>query len=189
MEVFGLGSLRLRSTGDGAFQPIAPPTRRIKWIAVNTLRFGPQRAFNKNVKPQGRWIMKSIRIEWVVRQALCLVSVSLLAGGLLVAQQPGPRPQAAAQAPAQLLAPQQLDSMVAPVALYPDRLLGQILVAATYPLEIAEAAQWLQQNGNLQGPQLVDAARQQNWDPSIQSNNFPRCHSISLNLLNAKYLR
>ena len=113
--------------------------------------------------------MKSIRIEWVVRQALCLVSVSLLAGGLLVAQQPGPRPQAAAQAPAQLLAPQQLDSMVAPVALYPDRLLSQILVAATYPLEIAEAAQWLQQNGNLQGPQLVDAARQQNWDPSIQA--------------------
>jgi len=59
--------------------------------------------------------------------------------------------------------------MVAPVALYPDALLSQVLVASTYPLEIAEAAQWLQRNGNLQGPQLVDAARQQNWDPSIQA--------------------
>src|SRR3984957_6485388 len=109
--------------------------------------------------------MKRVRIQWVVRQALCLVCVSLLAVGLLVAQQPGPSPQA----PAQFLSPQQLDTMVAPVALYPDALLSQVLVASTYPLEIAEAAQWLQQNGNLQRAQLVDAARQQNWDPSIQA--------------------
>jgi len=113
--------------------------------------------------------MKSVGIRRVVRQALCLISVPLLAGGLLVAQQPGPRPPAAAPAPEQLLSPQQLDTLVAPVALYPDHLLGQILAAATYPLEIAEAAQWLQQNPTLQGPQLVDAARQQNWDPSIQA--------------------
>jgi hypothetical protein len=112
--------------------------------------------------------MKNLRTRRVVRQALCLVSVPLLAGGLLVAQQ-APGPQAAAQAPAQLLSPQQLDTLVAPVALYPDGLLSQILAAATYPLEIAEAAQWLQQNPNLQGAQLVDAARQQNWDPSIQA--------------------
>jgi len=113
--------------------------------------------------------MKSTRIQWVVRQSSCLVSVSLLAGGLMVAQQPGPGPQGPPQAPAQMLAPQQLDTLVAPVALYPDRLLGQIMAASTYPLEIAEAAQWLQQNPRLQGPQLVDAARQQNWDPSVQA--------------------
>jgi len=113
--------------------------------------------------------MKSIRVQWVVRRALCLVSASVLAGGLLVAQQPVPPAQAPAPAPAQLLSPQQLDTLVAPVALYPDRLLGQLLAASTYPLEIAEAAQWLQQNGNLQGQQLVDAARQQNWDPSVQA--------------------
>jgi hypothetical protein len=112
--------------------------------------------------------VKSIRIQRVVRQALCLVCVPFLAGGLLVAQQPGP-PVQDPQAPPQLLSPQQLDTLVAPVALYPDRLLGQILVACTYPLEIAEAAQWLQQNPTLQGPQLVDAARGQNWDPSIQA--------------------
>jgi len=95
-----------------------------------------------------------------------------VAGGLLFAQQPGPpmpAPQAGAQLGGQLLSPQQLDTLVAPVALYPDRLLSQILVATTYPLEIAEAAQWLQRYPNLQGPQLVDAARQQNWDPSIQA--------------------
>src|ERR1039458_21834 len=109
--------------------------------------------------------MKTIKVQWVIRRALCLVCVPLLAGGLMVAQQPAPPKQA----PAQLLSPDQLDTLVAPVALYPDALLSQVLVAATYPLEIVEAGQWLQQNRNLQGPQLVDAARQQNWDASVQA--------------------
>src|ERR1035437_1880963 len=109
--------------------------------------------------------MKTIKVQWVIRRALCLVCVPLLAGGLMVAQQPAPPKQA----PAQLLSPDQLDTLVAPFALYPDALLSQVLVAATYPLEIVEAGQWLQQNRNLQGPQLVDAARQQNWDASVQA--------------------
>ena len=109
--------------------------------------------------------MTTIRVRRTIRQALGLVCVPLLAAGLLVAQQPAPP----AQAPTQLLPPEQLDTLVAPVALYPDALLSQVLVAATYPQEIAEAGQWLQQNRNLQGSQLVDAARQQNWDPSIQA--------------------
>lgn len=71
--------------------------------------------------------------------------------------------------PAQPLSPQQLDDLVAPIALYPDPLLSQILVASTYPLEVVEASQWLQQNRNLSGEQLVDAAREQNWDPSVQA--------------------
>jgi hypothetical protein len=71
--------------------------------------------------------------------------------------------------PGPLLSPNQLDDLVAPVALYPDPLLGEVLAASTYPLEIAEANQWLQQNRKLQGAQLVDAARQQNWDPSVQA--------------------
>ena len=91
--------------------------------------------------------MKTIKTQSVIRQALCLVCVPLLAGGLMVAQQPAPP----AQAPAQLLPPEQLDTLVAPVALYPDALLSQVLVAATYPREIAEVGQWLQQNRNLQG--------------------------------------
>ncbi len=59
--------------------------------------------------------------------------------------------------------------MVAPIALYPDPLLGQVLAASTYPLEVVQAQQWLQQNSNLHGQQLMDAARQQNWDPSVQA--------------------
>jgi hypothetical protein len=83
----------------------------------------------------------------------------------MVAQQPAP-PQ---QAPAQLLSPDQLDTLVAPIALYPDALLSQALAASTYPLEIVEAGQWLQRNGNLRGQQLTEAARQQNWDASVQA--------------------
>ncbi|MBZ5593481.1 MAG: DUF3300 domain-containing protein [Acidobacteriia bacterium] len=105
----------------------------------------------------------------VLRQALSIVCVLLLlpAGVPLFAQEPAPPVQA--PPPAQPLSPDQLNTLVAPIALYPDRLLSQVLVAATYPLEVVEAAQWLQQNRNLQGPQLVDAARQQNWDASIQA--------------------
>jgi hypothetical protein len=72
-------------------------------------------------------------------------------------------------APAQPLPPQQLDNLVAPIALYPDPLLGQVLAASTYPLELVEAQQWLQANSRLQGQQLTDAARQQDWDASVQA--------------------
>jgi hypothetical protein len=71
--------------------------------------------------------------------------------------------------PQQMLTPDQLDDLVAPIALYPDNLLSQVLVASTYPLEVVEANQWLQQNRNLSGQELIDAARQQNWDPSVQA--------------------
>lgn len=82
-----------------------------------------------------------------------------------------PQPFPAAQQPAEAapLTPQQLDNLVAPIALYPDELLSQVLAASTYPLEIVDAEQWLQQNRGLPAAQLVDAAKQQNWDPSIQA--------------------
>ena len=65
--------------------------------------------------------MRRMSIQQGIRRVLTLASVPLLAGGLLMAQQPGPPPQAPGQPPAQLLSPQQLDTLVAPVALYPDR--------------------------------------------------------------------
>ena len=71
--------------------------------------------------------------------------------------------------PGQALSPDQLDGLVAPIALYPDPLLSQILVASTYPLELVEAWQWLQRNPGLTGAALTQAAQQQNWDPSIQA--------------------
>jgi hypothetical protein len=67
------------------------------------------------------------------------------------------------------LPPRQLDNLVAPIALYPDPLLGQVLAASTYPLELVQAQQWLRANGNLHGQQLMDAARQQDWDASVQA--------------------
>jgi len=77
------------------------------------------------------------------------------------------RPEYQQSAP--LLAPEQLSNLVAPIALYPDPLLSQVLAASTYPLEIVQAQQWLAQNKGLQGSQLIDAAKAQNWDPSVQA--------------------
>ena len=65
----------------------------------------------------------------------------------------------------------QLDRLVAPIALYPDPLIAQILMAATYPLEVVEADRWLQipANAALKGDALTAALQQQPWDPSIKS--------------------
>jgi hypothetical protein len=96
----------------------------------------------------------------------------LLAFGplLLGAQEPGYGPPDAGLEQAQpAISPNELSSLVAPVALYPDPLLSQVLVASTYPPELVAAEQWLEQYGNLQGQQLMEAAQQQNWDPSVQA--------------------
>jgi hypothetical protein len=71
--------------------------------------------------------------------------------------------------PQSTLSPGQLDSLVAPLALYPDPILSQVLVASTYPLEIVEAERWLSQNPSLTGKALTDAAAQQPWDASVQA--------------------
>jgi hypothetical protein len=66
------------------------------------------------------------------------------------------------------LPPQELDSLVAPIALYPDPLLAQTLAASTYPLEVIQLQQWMNNNSNLKGKALADAVAKQNWDPSVQ---------------------
>src|ERR1022692_1484062 len=63
----------------------------------------------------------------------------------------------------------ELDQLLAPIALYPDQLLTQILIAATYPLEVVEAARFVQQNPTLTGEQLDQALAGKPWDPSVQS--------------------
>jgi hypothetical protein len=70
--------------------------------------------------------------------------------------------------PGQRLSPQQLDDLVAPIALYPDPLLGEVLAASTYPMEVAEAQQWLQDHRQWKPSKLMDEAKKQNWDPSVQ---------------------
>jgi len=65
--------------------------------------------------------------------------------------------------------PDQLDSLVAPIALYPDPLLAQTLAASTYPLEIIQLQQWLAKNPGLKDQALADAVAKQPWDPSVQA--------------------
>src|ERR1041384_4462170 len=67
------------------------------------------------------------------------------------------------------LAPEQLDSLVAPIALYPDPLLAQTLAASTYPLEVIQLQQWMDRNKNLKDKALADAVAKQPWDPSVQA--------------------
>src|SRR3972149_6890230 len=65
--------------------------------------------------------------------------------------------------------PEELDQMLAPVALYPDPLLSQILMAATYPLEVVQAARWSRANSHLKGQDAVRAVEPMDWDPSVKS--------------------
>jgi hypothetical protein len=64
---------------------------------------------------------------------------------------------------------QEIEQMLAPVALYPDALLAQVLMAATYPLEVVMAARWTKANPGLQGEQAVNAVADQDWDPSVKA--------------------
>ena len=63
----------------------------------------------------------------------------------------------------------ELDQMLAPIALYPDPLLSQILMASTYPLEVVQAARWLSANPSLKADAAVQAVSSQNWDQSVKS--------------------
>src|SRR5246127_3839053 len=110
-----------------------------------------------------RSALRGIRISWILLASSAGFGALAQVPGSYAPDPGGPPP------PTQLLAPNQLDNLAAPIALYPDQLLSQVLAASTYPLEIVEAQQWLGQNQNLHGAQLIDAARQQNWDPSIQA--------------------
>ena len=101
--------------------------------------------------------------------AVGLMGILFGAEAWVFAQAPGPGPAPPPASAAQALSPEQLDDLVAPIALYPDPLLSQVLVACTYPLEVVEAQQWLAHNNSLSGTQLMDAAKQQSWDPSVSA--------------------
>lgn len=72
------------------------------------------------------------------------------------------------------LKPEELEQIVAPIALYPDSVISQVLMASTYPVEVVEADRWTKQNASLKGDPLTDALEKQSWDPSVKSLvNFP----------------
>src|SRR5882672_8633938 len=112
-----------------------------------------------------------IRIQVLSRQFTALMCSLLLAPGgpPSVAQAHEQQEAAAAQEQPPKIPNDQLDSLVAPIALYPDPLLAQVLAASTYPLEIVQLQQWLTKNKDLKDKALADAVQKQPWDPSIQS--------------------
>src|SRR5436190_1890301 len=84
-------------------------------------------------------------------------------------QQQAPAPASPAAAGAKAFSQQELDQLLAPIALYPDALLAQVLMASTYPLEVVAADRWAKANPGLKDKALEDALQQQSWDPSVKS--------------------
>ena len=112
------------------------------------------------------------------RQALAvLLSVSItVSTGLDGCKKEQPQTQQAQAPQATYAVPtaDQLYQLVAPIALFPDNLLAQVLAGSTFPDQINEAQQWLQQNQSLKGAQLAEAVNQQSWDPSVKGlTQFP----------------
>jgi len=118
--------------------------------------------------------MKSLldkALIWAVATAMAMP-----VPGVAMAQSATPTQGASTQgtAPAQSTAEaplrqEELEQLLAPIALYPDALLAQVLMASTYPLEIVQAARWLKANPKVTGKALEDAMQKQRWDPSVKS--------------------
>ncbi|MBK7659561.1 MAG: DUF3300 domain-containing protein [Betaproteobacteria bacterium] len=91
--------------------------------------------------------------------------------GLASAQQPAATaaPSAPAAAAGAAVSQQELDQLLAPIALYPDALVAQILMASTYPLEVVEAARWAKANPAVKDKALEDAMQKQAWDPAVKA--------------------
>src|SRR5271167_3601829 len=105
----------------------------------------------------------------LVRQLTAIICIVVLVPGSTALAANPAQQDASPGGQAATVPPDQLDSLVAPIALYPDPMLSQVLVASTYPLEVIQLQQWLAQNKGLNEKALADAVAKQNWDPSIQS--------------------
>jgi hypothetical protein len=135
-------------------------------------------AFGTSHYASWRWQMTRFlsrpRFQKAIAIAITLTVLALGAGSRSLAQTSqdstpdSPSDTAIPQSPSAISA-HDLANLVAPIALYPDALLAQVLVACTYPLEVVEAQQWLQKNAALPNRELLEAAQQQNWDPSVQA--------------------
>ena len=99
-------------------------------------------------------------------QSLAFVLFVALAPVASAQSQPAPAP---ASAPARkLLTPGEIDALLSPIALYPDTLLAQVLMASTYPLEVVQASRWANENKNLKGD-AENCREKQGWDESVKS--------------------
>lgn len=110
--------------------------------------------------------MDFMRHRECLRLVAAICAIALVPGDVhLIAQQQAPA--AGAEASKAKKTPDQLDSLVAPIALYPDPLLAQVMAASTYPLEIVQCARWFKENPKLTGENLTKAAAKQPWDASV----------------------
>src|SRR5207342_1673062 len=113
--------------------------------------------------------MKSvISLRSMIASALCL-TLAMPVSAQLPPASPTGSASAAAPSAAKSFSQQELDQLLAPIALYPDPLLAQVLMASTYPLEIVSAERWVKANPSLKDKALEDALQNQSWDPSVKS--------------------
>src|SRR3982074_823186 len=117
---------------------------------------------------QQRRVIMTIKI---FKQILTVVLSLLLVQFSTQAAPYGPMGQSTDQAPtpAAKQSPKDLQQLVAPIALYPDALVAQILAASTYPTQIVEAERWMQRHPDLKGDALAKEVDKQNWDPSVKA--------------------
>ncbi|WP_232823629.1 DUF3300 domain-containing protein [Dyella sp. C9] len=112
--------------------------------------------------------MNTTRRSWFWQMCLCCLAWVALLLAAPVGAQGAPGPQAV-QGGQKVFNDQQLDQMLAPVALYPDALLSQILMASTYPGNVADAAAWSAAHPQAKGDDAVKQVGNEPWDPSVQS--------------------
>jgi hypothetical protein len=107
----------------------------------------------------------------LLRGVVIVTTIALALPPLQAFAQPKPTPTPVSEAAAREFNVEQLDAMLAPIALYLDELLAQTLMASTYPLQVVAAARWLEKDNNkgLKGDALVKTLEKENWDPSVKS--------------------
>src|ERR1051325_9563167 len=112
-------------------------------------------------------------IKHFLAAAISAALIVVTSGCEAVAVQEAQQGQAPPVQPAQI-SPEHLQQLVAPIALYPDALVAQILAASTYPTEIVEADRWMQSHPGLKGEELANEVDKQPWDPSVKAlTQFP----------------
>jgi hypothetical protein len=142
---------------------------RFRSVPDKYSRFGS--AYSPNLV-KGVYDKKPFQQGMAVLLSWCLLLAGV--GDGLAFQSDQYNSQAAQPAQAAQQSPEQLQQLVAPIALYPDVLIAQILPAATHPEQILEAGKWMEQDKDLQGDQLAKEVDKQSWDVSVKAlTQFP----------------
>src|SRR5882757_10318947 len=126
----------------------------------------------------------------LTKQILAVLLCGLLVQFTVPVESYGAGSQSDQQAPASASkpSPHELQQLVAPIALYPDALVAQILAASTYPTQIVEADRWMQGHSNLKGEELAKEVDKQDWDPSVKAVAQFRSEEHTSELQSRQYL-